>query len=98
MALSGLPVSRFVISQFSGSVAPTGYMHCAICASDNLKAFNGELAVHFSGWAGLDKRPLLVFPDMIVCLACGLVEFGLPVEHLWQLRNEDSVRHLETRI
>lgn len=71
-------------------------MHCAICASDDLQAFNAELAVHFSGWEGLNKRPVLVYPDMIVCLACGHVEFELPAEHLERLRTGDNVRNCET--
>jgi hypothetical protein len=40
-------------------------MH-TICASDDLQAFNGELAVHFPGWEGLNKRPVLMYPDMMV--------------------------------
>lgn len=72
--------------QFSVSVARSGLMYCAVCASDNLKGFNGELAIHFSGWEG-GRRPVLLYPDMIVCLSCGHVEFELPAEHLEQLRN-----------
>jgi hypothetical protein len=44
--------------QFSVSVARSGLMYCAACALDNLKGFNGELAVHFSGWEGVDRHPV----------------------------------------
>ena len=65
-------------------------MSCKRCASDNLKSFNGELAVHFPGWEGLNKPIVWVFPKLMICLGCGLVEFVLPAEQLRQLKCDDS--------
>ena len=65
-------------------------MGCKRCASEKLRNFGGELAIHFSGLRNLGKPHVWVFPTMLVCLNCGFVEFVLPDEQLGQLQNEDS--------
>jgi len=62
-------------------------MSCRRCASDSLKSFNGELAVHFPGLEGLDKPIVWVFPKLLVCLQCGFGEFEVPDEQREQLKN-----------
>jgi len=64
-------------------------MCCKQCASDKLKDFNAEIAIHFPGWKGLDKPIVWVFPKLMVCLDCGYTEFVLPTEQLEQLKSED---------
>ena len=66
------------------------------CASDDLKAFNGELASHFCGWKGVYKRPIVLYPDMIVCPDCGHVEFELTAEYREQLRTGLAVWNYKT--
>jgi hypothetical protein len=61
-------------------------MCCKQCASEELKDFNGELAIHFPGLGGLNKPIVWVFPKLRVCLACGFGEFVVPEEQLKQLR------------
>jgi len=46
-------------------------MSCKRCASDEVKTFNGELAIHFPGLEGLDKPIVWVFPKLVVCLGRG---------------------------
>jgi len=62
-------------------------MKCKRCASDGLQAFPGELAIHFPGLDNLTKPHVMVFPQLIVCLNCGFVEFVLPDAEIEQLRN-----------
>jgi len=46
------------------------------------RLFNGEFAIHFRGLEGLDKPVVWVFPEIIVCLHCGLTEFIVPEREL----------------
>jgi len=64
-------------------------MCCTQCASDELKDFNAEIAIHFPGLKGLDKPIVWVFPKLLVCLDCGCTEFVLPTEQLDQLKRGD---------
>ena len=65
-------------------------MSCKRCASDEVKTFNGELAIHFPGLEGLDKPIVWVFPKLVVCLHCGFGEFVVPDEQKEQLKNESA--------
>jgi hypothetical protein len=62
-------------------------MTCKRCACDKVKEFNGELAIHFPGLEGLEKPIVWVFPELVICLGCGLVQFVLSDEELAQLKN-----------
>lgn len=57
-------------------------MPCNQCASHNRQLFNGELAIHFPGLDGLDKPIVWVFPQLVVCLNCGLTQFTIPEKEL----------------
>lgn len=57
-------------------------MMCKHCASDNLKNFSAEVAIHFPGLEGLDKPIVWAFPKLLVCLQCGFAEFTLPEREL----------------
>jgi hypothetical protein len=59
---------------------------CTSCQSENLKNFSGEIAVHFPGVKGLKKPIVWVFPDIYVCLECGLAQFSVPGRELEVLR------------
>jgi len=67
-------------------------MSCKRCASDKIKDFNGELAIHFPGLEGLDKPIVWVFPKLVTCLNCGFVEFELPDAEREQLKNGFSAQ------
>lgn len=64
-------------------------MSCKRCASDELKDFQGELAIHFPGLEDLDRESVAVFPKLMVCMDCGFVEFVIPDAELEQLKNSD---------
>ena len=61
-------------------------MSCKRCDSTNQSTFKGEVAIHFPGLQGLDKRIVWVFPKLMVCLHCGLTEFTVPESEMWGLR------------
>ena len=64
-------------------------MNCKACASDRVKDFTAEVAIHFPGVAGLTKPLVQVFPGLIACLDCGFVEFVVTGEQLEQLGQKD---------
>ena len=59
-----------------------GTRKCKQCHSERLGNFSGELAIHFTGLAGLNKPIVWVFPKLLVCLNCGLTEFIVPEREL----------------
>jgi hypothetical protein len=59
---------------------------CQPCQSENEKTFTGEIAIHFPGLRGLNKPVVWVFPEISVCLDCGLAEFKVPERELEVLR------------
>jgi hypothetical protein len=65
--------------------------HCKSCHSDNLSAFNGEVAIHFLGLEGLKKSIVFVFPKVLICLNCGFAEFSVPERELRLLQTGTPV-------
>jgi hypothetical protein len=61
-------------------------MSCKSCQFEKQREFNGELAIHFAGLAGLDKPIVWVFPKLLVCVNCGFTEFVVPEAELRVLR------------
>jgi hypothetical protein len=55
---------------------------CKSCQSLHQEKFNGEVAIHFSGIAGLNKPIVWAFPSLVVCLDCGFTEFSIPEREL----------------
>ena len=68
-------------------------MSCKSCRSGNRHTFNGEIAIHFPGRAGLEKPPVFVFPKLVLCLNCGFTEFTIPAVELRQLDESDMAGH-----
>ena len=64
-------------------------MPCKSCGSDKHNLFGAEIAIHFPGFEGLNMAPVWAFPQLLVCLDCGFVEFELSAEQLAQLNRED---------
>jgi hypothetical protein len=65
-------------------------VHCKACGSDDHSEFNAEIDVHFSGLRNLDKPAVLVFPKLLVCLACGFTEFTLRESELLLLATQSD--------
>jgi hypothetical protein len=59
-------------------------MVCRLCQVENVTEFGAEINIHFPGQEGLDQPPVLVFPKLVVCLACGFTNFTLPETELRQ--------------
>jgi hypothetical protein len=64
-------------------------MPCKSCGSINQSKFGGEIAIHSPGLKGIDKPVVWVFPELVVCLECGLTEFAVPEAELRRLAKSD---------
>ena len=49
-----------------------------------------EVDIHFPGLRNAGKSPVLVFPELLVCLDCGKTEFMVPKAEL--LTNRDTTK------
>ena len=65
-------------------------MACKACGSDPQSKFNAEIAIHFPGRQGLDEPIVWVFPQLLVCLKCGVAQFRVPEAELAALAIDRS--------
>jgi hypothetical protein len=61
-------------------------MLCKSCGSENLQKFRGEVAIHFPWLKNIDKPIVWVFPELTVCLDCGVAQLAVPQDELRQLQ------------
>jgi len=62
-------------------------MSCMVCGSDKLTKYTGEMNIHLTGLANLNRPSVWVFPELLVCLNCGFSPFMVPTAELAQLVN-----------
>ena len=52
---------------------------CQSCGSPHTTPFLGEMCLRsHEGLEGSEKPPIWVFPQVVVCLACGFAQFAVP--------------------
>ena len=79
-------MGEFTLKLHEGSAIHT--QHCKSCDSENLGRFRGEIGIHFPGLKNIDMPTVFVFPELVVCLACGHAQFTV---------SEDGLRLLTKR-
>jgi hypothetical protein len=57
-------------------------MSCASCGSGNRVEFPSEINIHVPSLKSLATRGVLVFPNLVVCLDCGLTQSTLSEREL----------------
>ena len=57
-------------------------MACNSCGSLKQGQFRSEIDIHFPELKDVNKRPILVFPNLVICFDCGKAEFTVPKEEL----------------
>ena len=65
-------------------------MSCPSCASLNLAEFPAEMLIHLGGLMHLTDPGVLVFPKILVCLACGDSRLNIPEAELRPLREASA--------
>jgi hypothetical protein len=57
-------------------------MYCLSCGSTRQAELAAEMMIHFRGLEHRDKPGVLLFPEIRVCLGCGLSRFTVPETEL----------------
>jgi len=55
---------------------------CKHCSSDHLGKLSAEMALHLRSIRDVTFPPVLVFPEVLMCLSCGFTEFIVPKDEL----------------
>jgi hypothetical protein len=55
---------------------------CPSCGSVSQSRFSAEMSIHFPGLKNVNKPTAWVFPEVLVCLDCGVSEFTVPETEL----------------
>ena len=61
---------------------------CTFCKSANCREFPAEVCFHFPGMDNLTKPAVFVFPQILVCLDCGVAQFSIPDGKLERLAED----------
>jgi hypothetical protein len=69
---------------------------CPSCGSVNQSRFPTEMAFHFRGLKNVNKPTVWVFPDVLVCLDCGVSEFTVPETELCVLVTGEAEQRKES--
>jgi hypothetical protein len=65
-------------------------MCCSTCGSVNQGEFPSQVDIHFPRLRDIKKSPVLVYPELLVCLSCGKAEFTVPKTELELLAKTDA--------
>ena len=65
-------------------------MSCYACNLTRLQKFESEVIIHFSRLRDIEKRPVVLSPELSVCLVCGRAEFVVPEKQLARFEKSDA--------
>ena len=65
-------------------------MPCRLCGSESLRDFDTEVNLHPRSQKTVDYPSLLIFPELRVCLRCGLTEGLISPIELKAIQDLDS--------
>ena len=57
-------------------------MRCKSCGAVNRRKFTAEIGIHSPGLKNIDMPVVWVFPELAVCVECGMAEFAVPEAEL----------------
>jgi hypothetical protein len=69
------------------------FMVCSTCGSVTQRTFLSEVDIHFPRLRDVKKSPVLVYPELLVCLNCGRAEFTLSKEELHLIAKSDATEN-----
>jgi len=58
----------------------------------SVSKFESETSIHFSRLKDINKRPVVVFAELLVCLNCGKAEFFVLEDKLALLAKSDAAQ------
>jgi len=69
-------------------------MACKKCASANERSFKAELTAAFKEIESLNRSPVYMSQDILICLDCGHTELTFPPKALEQLQRSPLGRNV----
>ena len=63
---------------------------CRVCGSEHVQKLRGEIAMRVPGLKNIDKPVVWLFPDIVVCMDCGIAEFAVPQDELRMLVKREA--------
>jgi hypothetical protein len=63
---------------------------CKSCGSDSQSKFAAEIGIHYPGLKNIDMPIVWVFPELLICLDCGMAAFAIPEAELRALAKDDA--------
>ena len=66
-------------------------MSCGVCGSTREQKFESEVTIHFPKLKDIDKHPMVLAPELFICLDCGRAEFVIPGGKLARLAEADAI-------
>ena len=69
-------------------------MSCSRCLSLHQTELNSEINLHFRSLPNLGEPGIFVFPQVLVCLDCGLSEFVIEKRELAQITEKSIMRRV----
>jgi len=82
-------MQEFTFKLREGSATHTE--RCNSCDSESMDRFRGEIGIHFPGLKNIDMPTVFVFPELLVCLACGHAQFTVPDDELRLLTKRNTI-------
>jgi len=64
---------------------------CGVCGSTREQKFESEVTIHFPKLKDIDKQPMVLAPELLVCLDCGRAEFVVHGDKLARLGETNAV-------
>jgi hypothetical protein len=68
-------------------------MACRKCGSANDRSFKAELTAAFKEIESLNRSPVYMSQEILICLDCGHTELTFPTKALEQLQRTSAVRN-----
>jgi hypothetical protein len=62
-------------------------MPCKSCGSVSQNKFIAEMGIRSPGLENIGKPAVWVFPELVVCLDCGMADFVVPESEVRELRS-----------
>ena len=66
------------------------YLRCKFCGSDNQRKFIGDMSLRPPGLENIDAFPVVLAPEVYVCLDCCTAELVVPESELRLLVQRDA--------
>jgi hypothetical protein len=87
---AALALGNLVCDLLSKGQKKNLFMVCSSCGSVTQRKFLSEVDIHFPRLRDVKKSPVLVYPELSVCLNCGKAEFTLSKEELDLIAKSDA--------